>query len=352
MKILSNLNDSNHCVAFFDLCKEADEIVMASPFCYPDFMDFAKSIKSVGSVRKIVFITTAKNDEIVSKIDALLSFHKEMERIGVQWELRVDNILHGKIYVFKRAGQPFAGIITSANLTHNGMIANHEWGVQIDDMQVLMDLENKIVKNAPDILTCEQLDKIKKRVLIKYPSGFQKPKSFIVAIDDIVHTCSVAKDTRIFVKPIGVSGEPSPTGNLSVQTDMYFSKKYPRAVRIGDILIPYAVGGRKIIGIYKVTSNPIKKENANPRWPWYVTSECLTPNLSNCKWEIVGPLVTQIANKYVNDFDQPITYTGGKTLGALNRGSDKIQLDYDYARYLYGVLLSLENNLTVDSSKG
>ena len=78
MNILSNLSNTNHSLVFFSLCQNADEIVMASPFCYPNFVEFANSIKAAGTVGKIVFITTVKNEEIVGKIDSLLSFRKEM----------------------------------------------------------------------------------------------------------------------------------------------------------------------------------------------------------------------------------------------------------------------------------
>lgn len=97
--------------------------------CYPDFTEFADVIDSAGGVHNVVFITTLKEPEVVGKIDALLSFGKEMNRIKVKWELRVDNHLHGKVYIFKKDGLPFAGIITSANLTHNGIVANHRMGM-------------------------------------------------------------------------------------------------------------------------------------------------------------------------------------------------------------------------------
>lgn len=342
MNILSNLSNTNHNSVFFSLCENADEIVMVSPFCYSNFTEFANSIKAAGSVSKIVFITTAKKDEIVGKIDSLLSFRKEMERIGVQWELRVDDDLHGKIYIFKSGGQPFAGIITSANLTHRGMEENHEWGVQIDDVQLLTDLETQIIACAPDALSALQLEDIKDRVKTAYPMGVQKPKPAVVAIDDIVRGYQVPQGSQIFIKPIGVSEKPIFAGDFSKEKYMHFSKRQPKAVRVGDILIAYAVGARQIIGVFKVTSNPIKIDDNAARWPWYVTSECLTPHLANHTWECVCPVVTQIAKSYVKAFGKPITHTGGKTLGALNRGSDKIQLDNKYGLYLLSKLMELD----------
>lgn len=341
MTILSNSSNINHSAAIFSLCSKADEIMIASPFCYLNFADFANSIKNT-SIKKVTFITTAKDEEIVGKIDSLLSFCKEMERIEVQWTLRVDNNLHGKVYIFKKGSHPFAGIITSANLTHNGMEKNHEWGVLMDDKPLLEKLEAQIVANAPNTLSTEQLDEIKDRVRTLYPVDVPKSKQAIAGIGDIVYACQFAKGTRVFIKPIGVSGEPPCKGDQSKEKFMHFSKKHPRSVRVGDILIAYAVGNRRIIGVFKVMSDPIKIDDNNARWPWYVEADCLTPKLSNEKWEQNCPFVTQVANDYVKNCDQPITHRKGKTLGALNFGSDKIWLDDNYGRHLLGMLLAKE----------
>lgn len=213
---------------------------------------------------------------------------------------------------------------------------------QVGVEQMLRDLEAQIIACARDALSASQLDEIKDRVKDAYPMGVQNPKPVVVVIDDIVQGYKVPKGTRIFLKPIGVSEEPIYAGDFSKDKYMHFSKRQPRVVHANDILIAYAVGARRIIGAFKVTSDPIKIDDSNARWPWYVTSECLTPHLSNHTWEQLCPVVTQIANSYVNDFDQPITRTRGRTLGALNYGSDKIQLDNKYGLYLLSELMELE----------
>lgn len=342
MEIIRNSRKSSHKEYFNSYCAQSDELIIVSPFCFPDFKDFADELARVDSVRKVLFITTLKKEEVVTKIDPLLSFYKEMDRIGVQWELRIDNILHGKIYIFKKDGVPYAGLITSANLTHNGMVANHEWGVQLDDVLLLQNIESQIIADSPSVLTGELLDEIKDRVNTSFPCGIQMPEPVAVDIDDILHTYQVSKDTRIIIKPIGVSDRPVFEGDFSVETDLYFSKKRPASVRIGDILITYAVGGRRIIGAYRVTSEPKWDEEGDPRWPWYVESECLTPSLSNHRWERVCPYVTQIANNYSEKYDKPVTHNGNNNLGALNFGWDKIWLDDEYGRYLFFKLMELE----------
>lgn len=352
MEILYNSPVNSHHQHLVKLCSTADELLLVSPFCYSDFSGFANEPASLGTIRMITFITTLQKDGIVSKVDQLLSFCKEMNRIGVEWELRLDEALHGKIYIFKKNGHPFSGIITSANLTHNGMVANHEWGCLIEDEKLLEGIEQQVLEDAPDRLTSNMLDEIKERAEKKFPEGVKNEPSEAIDIDDILHPYRLSKGTKVFIKPIGVSGNPIYEGDFSTKGEsyMYFSKKRPSSVTVGDILIAYAVGGRKIIGVYKVTSEPMWDEDGDPRWPWYVESENLTPKLSNCKWSETDLWVTGYANHYAETYNKPVTYNGGMNLGALNYGCDKIRLDDEYGQYLLGKVMDVERRLMEDGN--
>lgn len=345
MTILSNSSAPNHGETFMTLCRMADELVVVSPFCFSDFSSFANGIDGIGTIRKVTFITTLQRDGVVGKVDQLISFCREMERIGVIWELRLDEALHGKMYIFKTNGQLFAGIITSANLTHNGMVENHEWGCLIENVQQLAAIEQQVLKDSPDQLTETMLVEIKERAKKKFPEGVQKEPMVTIDIEDILHPLPIAKNTRMFIKPVGVSTKPIYGGDYSRETDMYFSKKRPKAVRVGDILITYAVGGRKIMGAYKVKSEPRWDNNGDPRWPWYVASECLTPCLANNKWADIGFHVTGVAKEYVEKFNGSISHTGRKNLNALNIGWDRVQLADEYGLYLLRKIIDLENRL-------
>lgn len=342
MRILSNTLHCSHREKFSLLCKDAEELVIASPFCFPDFSGFADMIKNVDSISKVIFITTAKNNEIAGKIDSLLSFRNEMERIGVQWQLRFDNYLHGKKYIFKKDGVPFSGIITSANLTHKGMVMNHEWGVQIDDLQVLKEVESQIVVDAPSVLTSTLLDEIKDKVNATFPSGVQMPEPIAVNIDDILHTYQVAKDTRIFIKPIGSSENHAREADYSKER-MYFSRK-PASVCIGDIMIAYGVGIRKIIGAFKITSEK-GQPNKDSRWKWYMEAECLTPNLSNKVWYSIWLLIMSESTQYATKYGKFVTMNDNENLNGLKIHNDKIQLTKEFGKCLFNKVMSQENNL-------
>ena len=119
MQIIENFSCHNHYDCLLALCKQADELLIASPFCFLNFETFVSNVSKKGSTRKITFITTMKNDEAVEKIDSLLSFRKATKEHGINWQIRIDNMLHGKVYIFKNNEVPFAAIITSANLTQH-----------------------------------------------------------------------------------------------------------------------------------------------------------------------------------------------------------------------------------------
>ena len=118
MQIINNTATS-HLSVLKDLLSISDDVLIASPFCYSDFKEFADVVASSG-VKRVRFVTTLKEDEVVGKIDALHSFCHEMKRIDVEWKLMIDNKLHGKVYVFRKDGNAKAAIISSANLTRNG----------------------------------------------------------------------------------------------------------------------------------------------------------------------------------------------------------------------------------------
>lgn len=73
MQLINNTS-SSHLSVLETIMSRADEMLLASPFCYTDFSEFADVIACADTIRKIRFITTLKKNEVISKIDTLLSF--------------------------------------------------------------------------------------------------------------------------------------------------------------------------------------------------------------------------------------------------------------------------------------
>lgn len=340
MQIIENSSCHNHYDCLLDLCKQADELVIASPFCFPNFETFVSNVSKEDATRKITFITTMKNDEVVEKIDSLLFFRKAMKEYGIDWQIRIDNMLHGKVYILKNNDAPFAVIITSANLTQHGLRQNHEWGCIVEDAKAIGCMEKQLLVDADIELTSEKLELIKKRADKTCEEGWKKVKQQEIQIDDILRLPQIPNGTRFFIKPFGSNNHKFFEGDYSEKFQkQHFANRKPKAVRVGDILITYAVGARKIISVFKVMSSPKHTNMPNDRWPWFVEANNLTTNLGKA-WAKKSLMVMNIAREYAEIYKLPVTQRGGYNLNGLMLGNDKIQLTDEFGMYLFGIAMN------------
>lgn len=331
MGLIYNKEGDNHFLSILSQSKIADELMIASPFCFPDFSFFAYEIFKAGSIKKLTFITTLKQEEVYRKVASLISLIKEMNRVGIEVRMFIDNSLHGKVYIFKKVGTPISAVITSANLTKNGMTTNHEWGYQIDDYETIIFLEKQLLSEVKSELQTEALEILNKRIKEKPEIMVQKPET--IELDDVLLGCQISYSTRFFVKPLGVTDDPVYDGDFSDEDKQYFSRR-PNAVRIGDILIAYGVGSRKIISAFKVLSESIFTGNPDDRWKWYVKVQNLTPNMGKI-WMKRDLFIMEIAAHYYEKYSLNVTANGNTNLNGLKRQNDKIRLADCFGRYLY-----------------
>lgn len=332
MRLINNVAGKNHIDVILSQLSNSDELVIASPFCFSDFSGFATDISNAGSINRITLITTLKNEEAHKKVSSLLSFRDEMERVGIEWRVLIDKSLHGKVYVFKKNANPVSAIITSANLTNNGMRSNHEWGYMINNKEEISSLEIQILSDAKYELSSKTLEELNTRVKTTNIEGpVTNPEA--IEIDDILIGTTVPDGKRIFIKPIGSSGSPIYDGDFSNENMQFFSRR-PNAVRVGDILIAYGVGSRKIISAFEVTSETLSTGNEKDRWKWYRKVKCLTPKLGR-EWMNRSLYVMSIASQYYEKYSLLVTANGNNSLNGLKSHNDKIQLADNFGRYLY-----------------
>lgn len=336
MSLIFNNKDNSHLGSILSLSMDADELVIASPFCFADFSFFATEVSKAGPINKITLITTLKNEEAYTKVPSLVSFRNEMEKAGIQWRVLIDESLHGKVYVFKKDAKPITAIITSANLTNNGMRTNHEWGYRIVDRNEIASIERQILSDATFELLADVIEELNKRVTKNHKTFVNNPAT--IEIDDILIRTTVPKGKRIFVKPVGTLSTPVYDGDFSNEGRQFFSR-YPKAVRVGDILITYGVGSRKIISAFEVLSEAISTENPSDRWKWYVKVKNLTPNMGKV-WMDRNLFIMSIANSYYKTYTSKLTANGNANLNGLKIGNDKIQLTYGFGRFLYSKVVA------------
>ena len=67
MQLINN-SSTSHLSVLKVLLSNSDDVLIASPFCYPDFTEFADVVASSG-VKRVRFVTSLKENEVVGKID-------------------------------------------------------------------------------------------------------------------------------------------------------------------------------------------------------------------------------------------------------------------------------------------
>ncbi|WP_010648823.1 restriction endonuclease PLD domain-containing protein [Oceanobacillus massiliensis] len=341
MKLLNNIF-SNHYIEVKKILLNADELMIISPFLMESFDDFFRDLNG-RDVRHISLITTLKDNspDLLKKSNSLYSFGVNCQRNNISFNVRIDNKLHGKIYVSLKSGVPVQGIITSANFTNSGLETNHEWGVLIDDSNVLLKLISEINSVESRVLTTTELEEIIKKIdAFSKATPVSKEPKISLTVSDILkkrkHT--VSSDKRYFIKPVGVSDEPfSEQRRLSTDIQkLHFSKKKPTSVRVGDILICYGVGTTKLLGYFEVIEGPYYLEGTSSRWPWEVKGRNLCPAYSQ-RWNTFDNTISSIQASY--DFIAPITKNNkGKNLNGLMFGLDKIQLTEEFASHVINII--------------
>lgn len=352
MRIINNLDSkSNHYSRIRELFLESNEVIIVSPFLMGDLGAFFNDLQ-LDNLNNIHLITTLrpKSFDQIFKINSLATFaNLSIFSTGnTDFKVSINNRLHGKVYIFKINGSPFKAIISSANFTDSGLAYNHEWGIEISDVQEIKKMESSITENI-EIENISK-DEINRLLEMSYSYLDQNPNIQIREIDlDLSSflnnglTTNLDYSINFWLKPIGVTERPIGSDEKfdNLEYDLHFSKIRPTGVKINDVLICYGVGIGKILSVYKATSLPIKvsveeivDNNWMERWPWLIKGENLTvaygKNWSNHNFNI-GSLANEYLNKNTNHH---ILANGSKSLGGLNWGKDKLRLSAGFAKFI------------------
>jgi len=360
VSIINNLNiQNNHNIIIQKRFNESTDVMIASPFLMNDFNEFLYDL-SLDKLKSITLVTTLKprDKDQIHKVYSLISLKDFCDKNkNIKLKILINNYLHGKVYLFKNDKEYISGIISSANFTDSGLSRNHEWGIELKDKNILTDIE-KDVFEIPEFYELEEDDLINFLYRIdEYLENNPKVPNEKIGLDlnksiSKHNKLEYVDDKNYWLKPIGVSENPIPDGKLFDKPieQLDFSKRRPSGVVIGDIIIAYGVGNGKILSIYEVrttpryaTENEIKIDPYKERWPWSVEGINLT-QIYGRNWWLHNLYITNLKDEFNNSYsDYAITYRGGKTLGALNFGSDKIRLSIEFAKYIIEKVKKLNN---------
>jgi hypothetical protein len=269
---------------------------------------------------------------LLTDINELTNFNSETLRLfSLNGSIRHIAGLHAKIYI-----TDYGCLLTSANLTNTAFTKRHEVGIFLDkhDSKGAISTFEKWWKTAEKVCV-EQLALPSKtnasredREGLKLPSRWTLPPA--------------PREVNYWLKPIGSDDDPILENRLfgDMRTNLHFSAVEPKGVKIGDVLIAYGVGAKRILSIYRVLSSPNKmteaeiRESRLRRWPWYVNATNITPKFG-ARWNHHNVYASELVSDFLRCHPTGyITKVKGKTLGALRWGADKINLDPEFARFV------------------
>jgi hypothetical protein len=333
--IIKNQKPDSHLKEIMKISKRSDELVMVSPFLSHELDALLAEMPTINKLT--VYTVFEGYHDALNKAESVLLLFKCCESNNIQLSVKINEDLHGKIYMFYQNGIEVGFIVTSANFTRKGLTDNYEWGVYIDDPE-----QQKLIRSDTEEMPVfelgrDQIKKIQKAAeAFKSKNPAQQHPEF--KIGEYINKKPLKAGntaTAYYLKPIGVKGDPFIKGKTLKDNDEIGFSSHPRNLSKGDILICHSVGTGYLVGYYKITSDHAEYRRKNDdKWPWKVPVECISISFSREWWEYelkTSDLVREYKELYPN---KHVTYKGGDTLGAIRFGSQKIRLTEEFAAYL------------------
>jgi len=152
-------------------------------------------------------------------------------------------------------------------------------------------------------------------------------------------------DPQYFLKPVGVTESPilleDQRDFSELHQNLHFSKRKPKGVRKGDVLITVAVTAGALLsyfkvtgGLQEVTEDEILRDSWKERWPWYMEGRNLSPKFG-AQWWIHNIQRKDVFNEFLELYPGiPVTSAGGFSLGTLNYGGDKVKITKEFGDFL------------------
>ena len=370
----------NHLSLFKSLLDLSDSIFLVSPFLSSNVDSLFSGMSF--SDKKVELITTCApiGDDHFRKPYQLDSYCKYFTRVTGKWpEVGIDQSLHSKVYVFSKDKVPFAGIVTSANLTNNGMVSNNETGVLVLCTEALEQLisvsregldfvslkSNVIERLIMQVQHCnldvlgfpdDVLSSIKAKnphfdlksifdeiqsVDLKLINGLER----VAVPSGANRNISFAESARYFIK---VSGDrerpilPEDREPINTTESMLVFGKKPKRLRINDCIIEVAVGGACFLSYYRCTS-PVyqfsererRVDRDKDRWPFYVYGRNLSLNYGPTWFEdpfYYDPIVEEFKHLYP---DCAVTENGGHSIkNAVQMSNSYFEVTREFGEFI------------------
>ena len=339
MRVVNNCK-GNHIEEVKDLLASSNEVLIASPFISLTAIDKIKNALTSG-LQKLTLITTLKekDPDQLKKVPILMELYRLKKMRGFNLSVKIDNQLHGKVYIGMRDENYKGAIVTSANFTDNGLENNHEWGVFFNDQKEISNMHQQIVKDASLELTEKALMKMKQWIDDNPKEDVKSPTIDVSFIDMIEKPIVNKASLTYWLKPLGKSPNPVPPTRLfgDEMHQITFTTKNPRGIVEGDILLVYSVVSQQMISVFEATDKRgVLTEFDNPgdeRWPNYIWCKNLSPEYGAI-WPVKGLTFKKLREEFLKRYPTKSVLPSGNKLNGMQWGADHIKCTPEFAKYV------------------
>lgn len=272
---------------------------------------------------------------ILTDVSEVNHFNSDTLKLFARYgEIRTLPGIHAKIYITDKTC-----LVTSANLTSTAFTRRHEIGIFFDSSEGKKTVStfNSWWKKASAVAPAS-LEKIVNKI------RQSSEETTGEGLAKLWHLPPPPEEITYWLKPIGVTEAPITEERTfeKLKDYLHFStpSRRPKVYR-GDIIIEYGIGAKRILSVYKATSDVqrvtrahIRKNDRVKRWPWYVIGKNLTPSFG-MSWYKHNLFMSDLVRDYLaSNPNGYVTLAGSKNLNALMRGKDKIKLDPHFAQFV------------------
>ena len=342
MRVVNN-NTNSHLDEVNDLMANSNMALIASPFISLTAIDKIKNWLTSGFL-ELTLITTLKekDPDQLRKVPVLIELFRLKKSRGFRLTVKIDNQLHGKVYIGMRDENYTGAIATSANFTDNGLENNHEWGIFFNDQKEISNMHQQIVKDASLELTEKALMKMKQWIDDNPKEDVKSPSIEVSFIDMIEKPIVNQASLTYWLKPLGRDHKPVPDTAFfgDARHLITFSKRgKPTGIKEGHIVIAYSIITMQLISVFvagddndrgELTQFPVAGDE---KWPYYIWCDNETSQYG-ANWPKMKLTLHTLREEFLRQQPASTVLPSGNKLKALQWGSDHVKATPEFGKFV------------------
>src|SRR5579862_249567 len=270
---------------------------------------------------------------------------RELHRLCKQFRIVTPSeaTFHPKIYLFENSDQ-ITLFVGSNNFTSPAFVGNNEsMSIIVGKRRELLDILHAFNEQFDRWMSDRFSISFSKQWLHQYEIEYHKTDHYFKT-EGLVLKEPADAEVTYWLKPWGDPDDPVPSGK-QFDEEMYnldFGVK-PSGVKIGDIMIVYGIGWKKVFGVFKVLSGHSEYRKSELRrmgkpkyrWTWHVAGLNLTRKFGRT-WEKGGIYYFPLEEKFAKLKPRStVTLWSKSARGTIKSGSNYCGLSDQFAHFVF-----------------